>query len=219
MKAMILAAGRGERMRPLTDACPKPLLRVRNKPLIEYHLEHLATAGFKDVVINTAWLAEQITLHVGDGSRWGLRVRYSHEGWPALETGGGIFNALPLLGREPFLLMNGDIWTNWIPKAPVLPDCWQANTLAHLVLVPNPTHHPQGDFGLSDHLVVAPARQQFTYSGLGFLHPDLFDHSSAGAFKLAPLLYAASHNQQVTGELFLRGWSDVGTPERLALLQ
>src|SRR5690348_16353208 len=138
MKAMILAAGRGERMRPLTDTCPKPLLKVHDKPLIDYHLELLAAAGFMDVVINTAWLAEQITRHVGDGSRWELRVHYSHEGWPALETGGGIFKALSLLGDEPFLLMNGDVWTEWKPPASVLPSCWAADTLAHLILVPNP---------------------------------------------------------------------------------
>jgi len=219
VKAMILAAGRGERMRPLTDAQPKPLLKVRGKALIEYHLEMLSAAGIKDVAINTAWLGEQIPAHIGDGTRWGLNIEYSHEGWPALETGGGIFKALALLGNKPFLVINGDVWTDWKLLSPRLPQCWQAHTVAHLILVNNPTHHPNGDFGLKNNHVVADAAEQFTYSGIGFFHPSLFAGCKAGAFKLAPLLYEASHNQQVTGELFQGQWSDVGTPERLALLQ
>ncbi len=219
MKAMILAAGRGERMRPLTDVCPKPLLKVRNKALIDYHLEKLATAGIKEVIINTAWLAEQITAHVGDGSHWGLQVQYSHEGWPALETGGGIFRALSLLGSEPFLVINGDVWTNWKPTSPRLPPTWKLNTLAHLMLVPNPSHHPRGDFGLLNDQVLATAEQQFTYSGIAFVSSALFAGCTSGAFKLAPLLYTAAHNLRLSGELFVGEWSDVGTPERLALLQ
>lgn len=219
MKAMILAAGRGERMRPLTDSKPKPLLQVRGKALIEYHLEGLASGGIKEVVINTGWLGDQIPPCVGDGSRWGLRIAYSREGWPALETGGGIFNALPLLGDEPFLILNGDVWTEWRIRTPRLPETWRSGTLAHLVLVPNPPHHIEGDFGLIDGLVTARNNQQFTYSGIGFYHPRFFAGCTGGAFKLAPLLYAAVHKAQVTGELFQGEWSDVGTLERLAALQ
>ena len=219
MKAMILAAGRGERMRPLTDEQPKPLLKVRGKTLLEYHLENLAAGGIRDVVINTAWLAAQIATHAGNGSRWGLNIRYSDEGWPALETGGGIFNALPLLGTEPFLVVNGDVFTNWKLTAAKLPDVWSGNSLAHLILVPNPLQHPSGDFGLSGSTVLANATEQFTYSGIAFLSPAIFTGSKAGAFKLAPLLYDATHKARVSGELFQGTWSDVGTPERLAALQ
>ncbi|HVY24259.1 MAG TPA: nucleotidyltransferase family protein [Steroidobacteraceae bacterium] len=219
MRAMILAAGRGERMRPLTDAHPKPLLKVRGKALIEYHLENIAAGGIREVVINTGWLGEQIPAFVGDGSRWGLHIAYSHEGWPALETGGGILKALPLLGDEPFLIINGDVWTDWRIQSPQLPGVWRSDTLAHLILVPNPAHHVQGDFGLRDGLVTTHTVPQFTYSGIGFYHPQFFDGCSHGAFKLAPLLYAAVHKARVTGELFSGQWSDAGTPERLAALQ
>lgn len=219
MKAMILAAGRGERMRPLTDACPKPLLKVNGKALIDYHLESLALCGIHEVVINTAWLGQQVTTHVGDGSRWGLNIQFSHEGWPALETGGGIFNALPLLGNEPFLVINGDVFTSWRLTSPQLPMQWRSESLVHLILVPNPSHHPRGDFGLSDHVLTENASEQFTYSGIGFFHPLLFSGCRGGAFKLAPLLYGAVHKNRATGELFSGNWSDVGTPERLASLQ
>lgn len=217
MKAMILAAGRGERMRPLTDTCPKPLLKVRGKALIDYHLDALSAAGFTEVVINTAWLGEMIESHVEDGSRWSVRVYYSHEGWPALETGGGIYRALQWLGEQPFLVMNADVWTNWKPTYS-LPTCWDSSTLAHLVLVPNPLQHPNGDFGLNGSAVLPRSDQQFTYSGISYLNPTLFKNCSPGAFKLAPLLYEAAHNNRVTGELFTGIWSDVGTPERMALL-
>jgi MurNAc alpha-1-phosphate uridylyltransferase len=219
MKAMILAAGRGERMRPLTDACPKPLLKVNGKALIDYHLESLALCGIHEVVINTAWLGQQVTTHVGNGSRWGLNIQFSHEGWPALETGGGIFNALPLLGNEPFLVINGDVFTSWRLTSPQLPMQWRSESLVHLILVPNPSHHPRGDFGLSDHVLTENASEQFTYSGIGFFHPLLFSGCRGGAFKLAPLLYGAVHKNRATGELFSGNWSDVGTPERLASLQ
>src|SRR5690242_11749404 len=163
MRAMILAAGRGERMRPLTDEHPKPLLKVAGKALIEYHLEQLAAAGFKDVVINTAWLGEQIPQYVGDGARWGMHIAYSHEGWPALETGGGIFKALPLLGDAPFLVVNGDVWTDWRITKPALPSVWRLDTLAHLVLVANPPHNLKGDFSLQDHFVIQPTAQSYTF--------------------------------------------------------
>lgn len=218
MKAMILAAGRGERMRPLTDVSPKPLLKVGGKALIDYHLENLAAAGIREVVINTAWLGEQIVAYVGDGSRWRLSVAYSHEGWPALETGGGIFRALPLLGAEPFLVVNGDVWSDWRLSAAQLPAQWQANSLAHLVLAPNPPQHPKGDFGLENGVVSAAASQQYTFTGIGFYHPALFAECIAGAFKLAPMLYAAARTGRISGELHPGQWYDIGTPQRLAEL-
>lgn len=215
---MILAAGRGERMRPLTDAHPKPLLKIGGKTLLEHHLENLAAAGFRDVVINTAWLGEQIPAYIGDGSRWGLGIAYSHEGWPALETGGGIYKALPLLGPEPFLVVNGDVWTDWRPSKPELPAQWTAKTLAHLVLVPNPPHHLKGDFCLEQGWVSEQGAQRHTYSGIGFYHPTLFEGCSPGAFKLAPLLFAAAADARVSGELYQGRWYDIGTPQRLAEL-
>lgn len=218
MKAMILAAGRGERMRPLTDLHPKPLLKVAGKALIEYHLEMLAKAGYQDIVINTAWLGEQIPAYLGDGSRWGMHIDYSHEGWPALETGGGIFKALPLLGSEPFLVVNGDVWTDWSRNAPQLPAAWRSDTLAHLVLAPNPPHNHKGDFGLQHGSISDDATPRHTYSGIGFYHPRLFAGCVPGAFKLAPLLYDAAAAGKVTGELHDGCWFDIGTPERLAEL-
>jgi N-acetyl-alpha-D-muramate 1-phosphate uridylyltransferase len=217
MKAMILAAGRGDRMRPLTDTTPKPLLLLRGKPLIGYHLEHLAQAGVREVVINTGWLGEQLEAALGDGKRWRLRLQYSHEGWPALETGGGIFKALPLLGPEPFLVVNGDVyveadWGSWARRSLARGD------LAHLILVPNPPHNLKGDFGLVASRVVE-AGASYTYSGISLLHPELFAGQRGGAFKLAPLLRRAVVQGAVTAELFTGPWSDVGTPERLLRLE
>ncbi|KDO00371.1 MULTISPECIES: N-acetylmuramate alpha-1-phosphate uridylyltransferase MurU [Pseudomonas] len=213
MKAMILAAGKGERMRPLTLHTPKPLVPVAGMPLIEYHLRALAAAGFKDVVINHAWLGQQIEDHLGDGSRWGLSIRYSPEGEP-LETGGGIFKALPLLGDEPFVLVNGDIWTDYdfklLPQAP--------SGLAHLVLVDNPGHHGKGDFRLQ-HGQVSDGNADadtLTYSGIAVLAPQLFADCQGGGFKLAPLLRQAMAVGQVSGEHYSGHWVDVGTLERLA---
>jgi MurNAc alpha-1-phosphate uridylyltransferase len=218
MRAMILAAGRGERMRPLTDAHPKPLLKVGGKALIEYHLEHLASCGFKEIVINTGWLGSQVPAYLGDGSRWGVSIQYSHEGWPALETGGGIFNALSLLGDAPFLVVNGDVWTDWSIPSPQLPASWKNDSLAHLVLVNNPPHHPDGDFGLFEGRVTDVDPERYTFSGIGFYHPQLFAGCHAGAFKLAPLLFAAVQQGRVTGEIYSGRWYDIGTPERLAQL-
>ncbi|BAU72196.1 N-acetylmuramate alpha-1-phosphate uridylyltransferase MurU [Metapseudomonas furukawaii] len=213
MKAMILAAGKGERMRPLTLHTPKPLVRAAGTPLIEFHLRALARAGFQDLVINHAWLGQQIEDHLGSGERFGLSIRYSPEGEP-LETGGGIFRALPLLGDEPFLLVNGDVWTDY--------DfghlCRPLDGLAHLVLVDNPEHHPRGDFQLVDGRV-SEAREgepSLTYSGIAVLHPRLFEDCQPGAFKLAPLLRQAMAAGQVSGEHFRGRWVDVGTHERLA---
>lgn len=213
MKAMILAAGKGERMRPLTLTTPKPLVRAGGVPLIEYHLRALAAAGFTDIVINHAWLGQQIEDYLGDGSNYGVSIQYSAEGEP-LETGGGIFRALPLLGDEAFVVVNGDIWTDYdfsVLHQPI-------NGLAHLVLVSNPPHHPAGDFCLVETLVHdrQPESATLTYSGIAVLHPQLFDGCTAGAFKLAPLLRKAMADGQVTGEQLNGHWVDVGTHERLA---
>ncbi|MBA6117280.1 nucleotidyltransferase family protein [Pseudomonas putida] len=213
MKAMILAAGKGERMRPLTLHTPKPLVPVAGQPLIEYHLRALAASGFTEVVINHAWLGQQIEAHLGDGSQFGLSIRYSPEGEP-LETGGGIFKALPLLGDAPFALINGDVWTDYDFSRLQVP----LRGLAHLVLVDNPGHHGRGDFRLEGERVVDgdEAPGTLTFSGLSILHPALFDGCQAGAFKLAPLLRQAMAAGQVSGEHFRGHWVDVGTLERLA---
>lgn len=209
MKAMILAAGKGERMRPLTLTTPKPLLAVGGKRLIEYHLLALAQAGFGEVVINHAWLGQQIEDYLGDGARYGLAIEYSREAEP-LETGGGIRHALPLLGKEPFLVVNGDIWTDYDFTQLRGPLAGQAD----LVLVDNPAHHPDGDFTL----VEGQVRDQpgLTYSGIAVLDPSLFDDQGDTAFKLAPLLRRAMAVGQVTGEHHRGHWIDVGTPQRLA---
>jgi MurNAc alpha-1-phosphate uridylyltransferase len=211
---MILAAGRGERMRPLTDHTPKPLLAVRGQPLIDYPLRALAAAGVTDVVINLSWLGDQIRAHVGDGARYGLAVAWSEEGYPPLETGGGIHRALPLLGAGPFWLVNADVYCDYGFGARLAP-----GRLAHLVLVPNPAHHPQGDFVLDGQDVRADGGPRLTYAGIAILHPALFAGCAPGRFPLAPLLRAAAARGQVSGELCSGAWSDVGTPERLAALQ
>lgn len=212
MKAMILAAGKGERLRPLTLHTPKPLVRVAGVPLIEYHLRALAAAGFEEVVINHAWLGQQIEDYLGDGQQLGLSIRYSPEGEP-LETGGGIFRALPLLGDKPFVVVNGDIWTDYDFSNLYRP----FTGLAHLVLVNNPEHHPVGDFALIGGQVVdASSKPRLTYSGMAVLHPRLFDNCEDGAFKLAPLLREAMAEGLVSGEHFTGQWVDVGTHERLA---
>ncbi|WP_421683514.1 nucleotidyltransferase family protein [Stutzerimonas urumqiensis] len=211
MKAMILAAGKGERMRPLTLHTPKPLIPVAGMPLIEHHLRSLGRAGFTEVIINHAWLGQQIEDHLGDGARFGLSIRYSAEGEP-LETGGGIFKALPLIGEAPFLVINGDIWTDFDPAALRRP----LDGLAHLVLVDNPPHHPQGDFSLNQGQVSLDGDSALTYSGIAVLHAALFEGCEPGAFKLAPLLRKAIAQGQVRGERHPGAWVDVGTPERLA---
>lgn len=213
MKAMILAAGRGERLRPLTLHTPKPLVKACGVPLVEYQIRALKAAGFNDFVINHAWLGQQIEDYLQDGSRLGVSIVYSSEGEP-LETGGGIFKALPLLGKEPFLVANGDIWTDYDYRPLQL----TAGDLAHLILVDNPLHHPEGDFFLSNGRVVeaGEACDRFTYSGIAILHPDLFRTCEAGAFKLAPVLRAAIAEGRVSGTLHTGRWVDVGTHERLA---
>ena len=213
MKAMILAAGKGERLRPLTLHTPKPLVRVAGVPLIEHHLRALVAAGFTEVVINHAWLGQQIEDYLGDGARFGLSLSYSAEGEP-LETGGGIFRALPLLGDAPFLVVNGDICTDY-PFAELKRPL---TGLAHLVLVGNPVHHPVGDFCLEGRQVgdAQAGQPSLTYSGIAVLSPALFADCQAGAFKLAPLLRAAMVAGQVSGERFAGRWVDVGSHERLA---
>lgn len=213
MKAMILAAGKGERLRPLTLHTPKPLVRVGGKPLIEYHIEALAHAGFRELVINHAWLGEQIEAHLGAGERFGVRIAYSAEGEP-LETGGGIRKALPLLGEEPFVVVNGDIFTDY--DFIRLRDIQVAS--AHLVLVDNPEHHAEGDFcWQGGRLVTEQAGvQRLTYSGIAVLNPRLFADSPDGAFKLAPLLRRAQAEGTASAEYYRGCWVDVGTHQRLA---
>jgi MurNAc alpha-1-phosphate uridylyltransferase len=227
MKALILAAGLGERMRPLTDATPKPLLVAGGKPLIEWHIGKLAAMGIRDVVVNTSWLADQFPQRLGDGSRWNLRLHYSYEGSTPLETGGGICNAVALLGDAPFAAVNGDIWTDYdfssLPREP--------EGDAHLVLVDNPPQHPIGDFALRDDgRVASDGAAKLTFAGIGVYRRALFDGwrdivgNAPGAddvpprFKLAPLLRAAMVRGAVTGEHHRGRWTDVGTPQRLAQL-
>ena len=228
-RALVFAAGRGERMRPLTDRVPKPLLEAGGRRLIEWHLEKLAAAGFDEVVVNTAHLAAQFPAVLGDGSRWGLRLVYSHEGDEPLETGGGMLHALTHLGDAPFALVNGDVWTDFdfarLPREP--------SGVAHLVLVDNPPQHARGDFMLeADGRVCADGEPRLTYAGIGVFRPALLDHwqddlAAAGhawsgtrppRFALVHLLRAAMHRGEVGGEHHRGRWTDVGTPQRVAEL-
>ena len=214
MKAMILAAGRGERMRPLTDTTPKPLLKVGGKSLIVWHLEHLAKAGFEEIVINHAHLGGQIEAALGDGKQWKLHIQYSPEKI-ALETAGGIANALPLLGDEPFLVVNGDIFADIDFGALEL----ITPNLAHLVMVDNPPQHPQGDFALTGGMLMESGEPKLTFSGVGVYHPDLFASVTRGeAAKLAPLLKVAMAKGLVSAQQHHGAWHDVGTPQRLVEL-
>lgn len=231
MKALIFAAGLGERMRPLTDTTPKPLLRVGGKPLIEWHLEKLAALGIRDVVVNTSWLADQFPTALGDGARWNLRLHFAYEGDTPLETGGGMLNALPLLGdadgsNEAFLLVNGDVWTDYdfagLPREP--------RGLAHLVMVDRPPQATHGDFALdADGCVRADGERTLTYSGIGVYRPQLLDGwrgvvpapaiaNGKPRFPLAPILRAHMASGGISGEHHRGKWTDVGTPERLARL-
>ncbi len=213
MRAMVLAAGRGERMRPLTDRTPKPLLMVGGKPLIVWHLERLAAAGFVEIVINHAHLGEQIEKALGNGSHWGLSIEYSVEK-VALETAGGIANALPLLGENPFLVVNGDIYTEFDFNH--LKTVLQPNKHAHLVLVNNPPQHAKGDFGFDNGMPTLDGERKLTFSGVGVYRPAFFSELVRGeSAKLAPLLFAAIRNHQVCAEHYTGLWHDVGTPERL----
>jgi MurNAc alpha-1-phosphate uridylyltransferase len=220
MKAMVLAAGRGERLRPITDTLPKPLVRVAGKPLIVYHLEALARAAVRDVVINLSWLPDKLRTALRDGSEYGVRITYIDEGPVALETGGGIFNAIQLLGPGPFLVVNGDTFTD-IDFGAVLARAdadTRSGALARLVLVPNPTQHPQGDFGLEGEQVVERLTGRLTYSGVGVYRPEFFEGCSGGKFPLLPLLKRAIAAGRLRGQLHEGEWCDVGTPQRLAEL-
>ena len=211
MKAMILAAGRGERMRPLTDHTPKPLLEVGGKALIEYHLTALQKAGVREVIINHAWHGEQIETRLGNGERYGLQIQYSAEVPVALETAGGIIQALSRLGTNPFIVVNGDIWCDYPMQQ--LPQ--QLDGLAHLVMVDNPPHNPQGDFCLKAGRLQVEGHDKLTYSGIGVYHPQLFAGLEPGIRPLAPLLKAAMAKGLVSGEHYGGHWLDIGTPERL----
>ncbi len=213
MKAMILAAGRGERMRPLTDSTPKPLLEVNGQPILSYHLHSLARAGIHDIVINHAWLGEQIVERFGDGHDFGVHIQYSAES-EALETAGGIHHALPLLGTEAFIVVNGDILTDF--NFAELSDC---NTeYAHLIMVPNPVHHPEGDFALEQGKLSESGSDKYTFSGIGVYHPDLFRSIPEKKYPLAPILRAAMRTGNISGQLYEGTWVDIGTPERLQQL-
>ena len=210
---MILAAGRGERMRPLTDHVPKPLLKAGGCHLIEYHIKNLVTAGITELVINHAHLGDQLERALGDGHVYGARIRYSCEE-SALETAGGIFNALPLLGAESFIVVNGDVWSDFpFQNLPT-----SINGLAHLVLVDNPTHNLKGDFALRDGRVLEGVDNKLTFSGISILSPELFRECQPGAFPLAPLLRRAIADGDVSGEHYMGQWFDIGTPQRLLVL-
>ena len=211
---MLLAAGRGERMRLLTDKMPKPLLTVADKPLIVHLVETLVAEGFRELVINHAWHGAMIEQRLGDGREFGASIEYSPEGDRALETGGGIRHALSLLGSDPFVAVNADIWTDFpfssLPDAP--------ETLAHLILVDNPSHHPNGDFVLAGSRVASGEGRRLTFSGIGVYRPELFAELPEGCFPLAPILFDACDKGRLSGVHYTGEWWDVGTPERLALL-
>ena len=232
MRAMILAAGRGERMRPLTDSIPKPLLQVGGRRLIEWHLQGLARAGFREVIINLAWLGSQIPAALGNGERYGLSLHYSDEGATALETGGGIFQALSWLGAAPFLVINGDVWCDFDYGRLHTPQALDADADARLVLVPNPPQHPRGDFALdrrqtaqgSDRhtaqydVADREAAQRYTFCGIAVYRAEFFAGCIPGRFPLLPLLRRAAAARRLRGDLHEGLWFDIGTPERLAQL-
>ena len=212
--AMILAAGRGERLRPLTDTTPKPLLRVHGRPLIERHVMGLARSGVRRIVINLAWLGAQIREYLGDGARYGISIIYSEEQPRALETAGGIFRALPHLAPGPFAVVNGDIYTNFPFESLAI----AAGREAHLVLVPNPPQHPAGDFGLEEGLAVAVAERRYTFSGIAVYRREFFAGCADGEFPLKPLLLRSMAAKRCTAEIYSGRWEDVGTAQRLAAL-
>ena len=214
MKAMLLAAGRGERLRPLTDDLPKPLVQANGRALIEYHLENLHRCGIKEVVINTCWKGDKLVEHLGDGRRYGVAISYRHES-TALETAGGVANALDLLGEQPFLLISADIWcdvnlTTLIKSRGKLP--------AHIMLVNNPEHHPDGDFSLQGDFVIPRTTDSYTYSGAGIYSPDLFKDLPTGPVPLLTVLTTAIARKQITGHIYEGPWFDIGTMNRLAAL-
>jgi len=214
MKAMILAAGRGERLRPLTDNTPKPLLKVGKYRLIEYIIQALVKAGITEIIINTAHLADQFPATLGNGQQYGANITYSPEQEGALETAGGMINALPLLGDKPFLIVNGDVWTDYNYQK-LAEKQLSTNCMCHLVMIANPTHNPLGDFALSSGLIVSEGDIKSTYSGIGIYHPALFAGLAVQRLALKPILLKAIANAQISGELYQGAWSDIGTIERL----
>lgn len=215
MRAMILAAGRGERLRPLTDTTPKPLLDVHGKPLIVHHLENLAQAGFREVVINLSHLGDMIRDTIGNGDQWGLSIKYSPEPPGALDTGGGIQKALPMLGEAPFAVINADIFSAYPLARLRAIKC----SHAHLILVSNPNHNPNGDFTLQGGYVGSGEQPRYTFSGISVYHPRFFDAAPQGSYSVVPMLREAATLQRVTGEIFRGVWHDIGTPERLEALR
>ena len=211
MRAMILAAGRGERLRPLTDSIPKPLVEIGGKSLIEHLIEALAAAGFRQIVINQGHLGNMLPAAIGDGSRWNITIHWSDEQPDALDTGGGIHQALPLLGSSPFLVVNGDIWTDFpFSHLRAIKCDW-----AHLVMIPNPPQHHRGDFALHNARIRNEGGDKLTFSGISVYHPRLFEGCTPGKFSIVPLLRSAMENHFVTGEIYKGGWEDIGTLERL----
>ncbi len=215
MRAMVLAAGRGERLRPLTDEVPKSLVEVRGESLLERHLANIQSAGFHTVVINLGWLGDKIVERVGSGERYGLSVLYSQEGDNILETGGGIHKALPMLGTEPFLVVNADIYTDMPVPGIELAD----EHVGHLVMVPSPDYREGGDFDIEDGLIRNGETQRLTFSGVAVYRPSFFDGCEPGRFPLAPMLREAAENGRLSGSLYEGLWADIGTPERLQALQ
>jgi len=212
MRAMILAAGRGERMRPLTDTLPKPLLEVHGKALIIYHIEKLAQNGFKEIIINIAHLGAKIEEVLGDGSQWRVKIFYSDERESgALESAGGIIKALPLLGEETFMVVNGDVFCDYEFDS----SFELGEKMAHLILVANPEHNPEGDFGLEGADVFNESENMFTFSGIAYYNPKLFENRELQKAPLAPLLRSAIAKKRISGELFTKKWHDIGTPKRL----
>jgi len=218
MKAMILAAGRGERLRPLTDTTPKPLIKANDKPLIAYLIENLVESGITDIIINTAYLAEQFPATLGDGSHYGVSIQYSHEEGESLETAGGIINALPLLGDEPFLVINGDIWTDFDFRL-LTGKHLEYGVYCHLVLVTNPQHNFAGDFGLVEGRLMSNSEPKFTFSGIGLYHPTLFSGLQNQRLALKPIFDNAIKNNQISGQFYDGYWSDIGTIARLTELE
>lgn len=216
MRAMILAAGRGERMRPLTDETPKPLLRVGGKPLIQHQIEALAAAGVREIVVNLAWKGAMIRDALGDGAALGVRILYSDEGETALDTGGGVFKALPMLGVEPFLVVSADIWTDFdfgrLSGRPATRD------VAHFILVSNPPFNEKGDFCLVDGRVAEAGGPRLTYANIGVFRPEFFGGCEGGRFPLAPLMYEWARKGRVSGERYEGRWWNVGTPVQLLQL-
>lgn len=210
---MILAAGRGERMRPLTDTAPKPLLAAGGKPLIQYHIESLKAAGVCDIVINLAWKGAMLREALGDGSRFGVHLHYTDEGDHALETGGGIFNALPLLGEQAFIVVSGDIWTDF--PMTTLRTRLAAPDVAHFVMAPNPDFHPRGDFVLHEGRVREGEGLRYTYANIAILTREFFDQCQPGKFPLVPVMRRWIRENRVSGELYTGEWRNVGTPAQL----